>query len=154
VLLSFFEWLGGTVFSRALQRPTVFSVVDIIHQLGMALFIGTIAIVSLRLLGLLMAGRPVSEVAGNVRWGTTIGLTTMLITGPLMAAGEPVRWYGDNPFRVKMSVLLLALIFHFTLYRRMTKRDDGGRVLQGFTGIAALLLWFGVGWVGRFITVL
>ena len=137
-----------------MQNLTVFTVVDYVHQLGMMLFLGTIVLMSLRLLGVFMARRAVSDVARDLRVGMSVGLATMLVSGPLMAAGEPVRWYGDDPFRVKMSVLLVALVFHFVLFRRVTARDDAGPVLRRATAILALVLWFGVGWMGRLITVL
>jgi len=81
------------------------------------------------------------------------GLVTNLATGPFLVVPESVRWYHSEPFQLKMTILLAAIIFHFTLYRKVTHSEDAGPLLRGFTGALALILWFGVGWMGRIITV-
>jgi len=153
-MLSWAQWLDTTWISMAMHNPRVYSTVDTLHQLGMVIFVGTIVIVSLRLLGLLMARRPVSEVTRQVRWGMMAGLGSLLVTGPLVFVAESERWYTNGPFQLKMAVLLTALLFHFTVFRSVTRRDDSGRWVHACTGAAALVLWFGVGWMGRLITVL
>jgi len=127
----------------------LYTVLDQIHQLAMMVFLGTILLLSLRLLGLVMRGRPVSQVARDVRYATMGALATMLVTGPLLFVPEPVRWYENGFFRWKMTFLLMALTFHFTLFRWVTRRDETGPVLRHVTGALALLLWFSVGWAGR-----
>ncbi len=150
MLFSFLQWLGKTSLAVWVGNSNrLYTVLDMIHQLAMVVFLGTIVLVSLRLLDLVMRERPVSEVARDVRYGTMAGLATMLVTGPLLFVPEPVRWYVNDFFRLKMTFLFLALVFHFTLYRWVTRRDNAGRVLCGFTGALALFLWFGVGWAGR-----
>jgi hypothetical protein len=154
MLFSLVQWLATTRISLAMHDLKLFSLVDTLHQLGMVLFLGCITVMSLRLLGVLMPRRPISEVTRDLRHGTIAGLATMFVTGPLVAVAEPERWYTDGPFRLKMAILLAALIFHFTLFRRVTQRDEPGPLLSRCTGVLALLLWFGVGWMGRLITVL
>lgn len=78
----------------------------------------------------------------------------MLTTGLILFLPESVRWYGSAPFRVKMSFLLLAIVFHFTLFRKVTQGDETKSSLRRGTGALALILWFAVGWGGRAITFL
>lgn len=137
-----------------MRNPTLYSLVDTLHQLGMVLFVGTIVVMSLRLLGAVMPRRPVSQVARQLRWGTMVGLASMFVTGPLVFVPESVRWYTNGPFRIKMAVLLLALFFHFTIFRKVTQSDQSSPVMRVCTAALALVLWFGVGWMGRLITVL
>jgi hypothetical protein len=149
-VFSFFEWLGETAFAMGVRDSiTLYSVLDMIHQLGMLVFLGTITLVSLRLLGLVLRERPVSQVARDVRYAMMGALATLLVTGPLLFVPEPVRWYVNGIFRWKMTFLFTAILFHFTLYRWVTRRDEAGPVLRRCTGALALLLWFGVGWAGR-----
>jgi uncharacterized membrane protein len=153
-VLSFLQWLGKTSLAiRVGNSNRLYNVLDMIHQLAMVVFLGTIVLVSLRLLGLVMRDRRVSEVARDVRYGTMAGLATMLVTGPLLFVPEPVRWYVNDFFRWKMTFLFLALVFHFTLYRWVTRRDDAGPALCRVAGALALFLWFGVGWAGRVFTI-
>ena len=76
----------------------------------------------------------------------------MLTTGLILFLPESVCWFGRVPFRVKMSFLLLAIVFHFTLFRKVTQRDEPSSSLRKGTGVLALVLWVAVGWGGRAIT--
>ena len=153
-MLSFLQWLGKTSLAVRLGNSNRwYSIFDMIHQLAMVVFLGTVVLVSLRLLGLAMRERPVSQVARDVRYAMMTALAVMLVTGPLLFVPEPVRWYVNTVFRWKMTFLFLALIFHFTLYRWVTRGDRAGPVLRRFTGTLALLLWFSVGWAGRVFTI-
>lgn len=149
-MFSFLEWLGQTAFAMAVRDSiNLYTVLDMIHQLGMLVFLGTITLVSLRLLGVVLRERQMSQVARDVRYAMMGALAVMLVTGPLLFVPEPVRWYVNGIFRWKMTFLLMAIVFHFTLYRWVTRRDETGPVLRRVTGVLALLLWFGVGWAGR-----
>ena len=153
--MPFFEWLEGSALAVAIRQTTwVMPMFNTIHALGMTLLIGSIIFVSMRLLGVSMASRPVWEIAGEARRWTIAGLVTMLTTGSLLFIPESLRWYGSVPFRVKMSCLLLAIVFHFTFFRKVTSRKEGGPAIYRVTGALALILWFAVGWGGRAITFL
>jgi multisubunit Na+/H+ antiporter MnhB subunit len=100
-----------------------------------------------------MADRPVSRVARDLRGWTLVGLVMTLISGLTMWAGHGVMpdLYESGAFWLEMELLLVAMIFHFTLYRWVTSRDESPPVLRRFTAILALFLWFGVGVAGRAI---
>jgi len=151
----FFEWLEGSALAVAIRQTTwLMPLFNTIHALGMTLLIGSILFVSLRLLGVSMAQRPVWQIAGEARRWTIAGLLTMVTTGLLLFIPESLRWYGSGPFRVKMTCLLVAVVFHFTLFRKVTSGDKADPTLCRITGTLALILWFGVGWGGRAITFL
>jgi len=153
--VSFLEWLEGSALGLAISQTTwLMPLFNTIHALGMTLLIGSILFVSLRLLGVLMAQRPVRQIAGETQRWTITGLVTMVITGLLLFIPESLRWYGSIPFRVKMTFLLAAVVFHFTLFRKVTSGDKAGPLLCRITGALALLLWFGVACGGRAITFL
>jgi len=54
---------------------------------------------------------------------------------------------------VKMSALMLAMIFTFTIRRTITSADEGrvGPLVYKGVAVVSLLLWFGVGASGRWI---
>jgi hypothetical protein len=154
-MLPFFEALEKTRVATAIQGTTWFMpLANTIHALGMTLLLGSIIVISLRLIGVVMATRPVSLIAREIWPWTIIGLSIMLATGFLLFLPESVRWYGSIPFRVKMTFLLLAIVFHFTLFRKVTQGDGTSSLLRRATGALALALWFAVGWGGRAITFL
>jgi len=154
-MLPFFVALENTWVATAIRGTTWFMpLANTIHALGMTLLLGSIIVLSLRLVGVVMAKRPVSLIAREIWPWTIAGLGIMLTTGLLLFLPESVRWYGSIPFRTKMSFLLLAIVFHFTLFRRATQTDEFPPSLRRGAGLLALVLWFAVGWGGRAITFL
>jgi hypothetical protein len=53
-----------------------------------------------------------------------------------------------------MTLILIGTIFHFTVYRAVTRRDDLAPITYRLTGAFALAVWFGVGVGGRALTIL
>ena len=154
-MLQFFEALEKTPFATTIQGTTwAMPMANTIHALGMALLLGSIIVISLRLLGLLMVNRPVVLIAREIWPFTLVGLGVMLATGLILFLPESVRWYNSIPFLTKMSFLLLAIIFHFTLFRSVTHNERASASLCRGTGLLAVVLWFAVGWGGRAITFL
>src|SRR5437867_3551148 len=152
ILLHFFQWLGSTSVANAINDSEwLFPVIECIHITGLAVLVGTIAIVDFRLLGLALRRRPVSQIAGDLKPWTWAGIGIMLTTGPLMLSAEPERGYGNPAFYFKMSCLFLALLSHFTIHRRATKSDHAsGATLGGrLAACLSLMLWTGVILGGR-----
>jgi hypothetical protein len=52
-----------------------------------------------------------------------------------------------------MVLLAIALLFNFTLFRKVTKAEEGrySPLMNRVTGLLALLLWLSVGAAGRAI---
>ena len=154
MLLPLFQWFEKSPIA-AIGRSTLLApLVEVLHLLGLTMLIGAIVVVSLRLFGLVMTRRPVSEVAGELWSWTVLALITQLMSGLTLFATDSVRWYSSGPFWVKMTFLFLAILFHFTIYRKVTRRDDLGPLVYRATGALALTLWFGVGVGGRALTTL
>lgn len=103
-----------------------------------------------------MAGaHPFWEIASGLAPWTTTGLVLVLITGPLLLATDPDRYYNAYQFRFKMACLFLALVFDFAVHRKVR---SGARAsspgLQRFAGSVSLVLWSCVVLAGRSIGVL
>ncbi len=150
-LVHFFRWLGSTRAASALNDSEwLFPMVESIHIAGLAVLIGTIAIVDFRLLGLTLRSQPVSQIARSLKPWTLAGIAIMLTTGPLMLSAEPERGYGNPAFAFKMACLALALLTHFAVHNRVTRSERsgaGGRV----AACLSLALWTGVVLGGRAI---
>jgi len=153
-LLHFFRWLGHTWVANTINDSEwLFPVIESIHITGLAILIGTVAIVDFRLLGLVLPKRPVAQLAAELKPFTLTGIFIMLTTGPLMLSAEPERGYGNPAFAFKMSFLLLALVSHFTIHRLATKSDraSGATLGQKLAACLSLFLWTGVVTGGRAI---
>ena len=66
---------------------------------------------------------------------------------------EAIRCYDSWPFRIKMTLLATAIIFHITVHRKVTAPDRKyiSPWLAKLTGLVSMTLWFGVGMAGRAI---
>jgi hypothetical protein len=62
-----------------------------------------------------------------------------------------MRLYDMGWFWFKMAFLASAMVFHFTVYRWVTRRNEAPRLLRILAATLTLLLWFGVGFGGRAI---
>jgi hypothetical protein len=98
----------------------VFPVVESIHICGFTLLVGTVTMLDLRLVGLCFRHQSVSQVAKNLAPWTNAGILIQLITGSYLFSGDPGEYVQVAAFRSKMLLLVLALIFHFTVIRRAT----------------------------------
>jgi hypothetical protein len=150
----FFAWCERTwVCKEITLHESLFPALETIHLFGLVLLLGTVLILSLRLLGLLMPRQPVPELARALGRYTALGLGIMLPSGVLMFVATAVRCYGNTSFWVKMCFLAAALVFHFTYFRQAlrSKESEYSHVRARFAACGALILWFGVGVAGRSI---
>jgi hypothetical protein len=62
-----------------------------------------------------------------------------------------MKAYASVPFQVKMLFLFAAMIFHYTVYRRLTRRPDKALspAWSKLAAIVSIVLWLGVGLGGR-----
>jgi|SRR5215831_15740583 len=127
-----------------------FPLLEILHILGFALSIGTIALVDVRLLGWGMKQSTPSQVLkGTAPWSLA-GLVVMLTTGPAIFSSDPRMYLFNQGFRFKMGVLFLAIVYNYTVRRKVALADasGGGAAVAG--GIS-LALWISVVFGGIFI---
>ena len=152
----FFEWLEGTAASVAIRESLLlYPLIESTHVLMLCLFLGMIALLDLRLLGVGLRGVPVSHVAGRLLPWALGGFALMATSGVLLFYSSPVRAAGNIFFQIKMVMMILtginALLFHFTIYRRVAEWDsDPVPPLRArAAGFCSLLLWSGVVICGR-----
>jgi uncharacterized membrane protein len=132
------------------QTEWAFPVLECIHILGFALSIGTIAVVDLRLLGLGMRRQSAAQLAkGTAPW-TLAGLAVMLISGPLIFSSDPRMYYYNPSFRFKIAALLLAILYHYTIHRKVALSAPSS-LLAKLVGSISLALWVSVVFGGLFI---
>jgi hypothetical protein len=108
-----------------LENSWIFPVVESIHVIGLAAFVGTLVLDDLRTLGLEIPD------TSRLRIWTYAGLALMLLTGVAMYFSDAARYRHNPAFRMKISLLVLALATHGPL-RRFGPR---------FAAILSLALW-------------
>jgi hypothetical protein len=158
LLQRFCQWLYDSGIGTAIRESIwVFPIIETVHVLGIALLVGTVAILDLRLLGLALKREPVSRVASGVLPLTWAGFAVMFVSGFLLFWSEAAKSYGNPAFRLKLLLLFLVglnpLVFHFTIYRRVG--EWGALVVTPLrarlAAVFSLTLWGGIVCAGRAI---
>jgi len=151
---AFFTWCEATWIGEAVRDSTwLFPVIESLHLLGLAVIGGSVVVVNLSLLGLGLGSRSAAQVWRDTRPWFFGSLAVMLASGSLLFLSEAVKLYEHDAFWVKMSALLLSLVFTATVQRRTALSDPErvSRLRRRSVGLVSLLLWFLVGAGGRWI---
>lgn len=105
----------------------VWPLVESTHVLTLALFAGTAAMLDLRLLGVAFTGFRTSEFTGRLLPWTRRGFVVMASTGILLFYATPVRYYQNIFFRIKVVLIVAAVLniwlFHSRIHRRVAEWD-------------------------------
>ena len=128
----------------------IFPTLEVIHIAGSAVLMGTIGILDFRLLGFGMLRQKPAELAQDLAPWTLVGLVLMLISGPLMFSSDPDMYYLNHAFQAKMTLLLLAIIFNYTIHRKVAMRG-GSPMSEKLVAVVSILLWVGIVFGGIFI---
>jgi hypothetical protein len=157
-LLSVVQWLEKSPVSVAMHESIyAFPVVESIHVLGLCLFLGLAVLWDLRLLGITLRSVRVSEVSDQLLPWMRVGAVIMVVSGGLVFLNTPVRYYTNIFFRVKVVLLLLAVmnarVFETGIYRRVAEWERQGHTprFAKMAGIASLVLWACIVIAGRMI---
>jgi len=127
-----------------------FPVCEVLHILGFAIAIGTITMVDLRLLGIGMKKQSAADLVNDTRAWTLGGLALVLISGPLIFSSDPNLYLHNVSFRFKITMLVLAIIYNYTIHRWVALKKSPG-ALAAITGAISLGLWISVVFGGIFI---
>ena len=156
--MSFLEWLQGTwVGLLVAESLWGYPLLETIHAIGMAMLIGALGLINLRVLGY----KPELPVMGTadllpLAW---LGFTLNAISGTLLFTSDAVRFFDSYTFRVKMVLIVLGGINAALLGRRIFRDAAGAQsvsVALSTKWIAAtsLVFWFAAVCAGRLIAYL
>jgi hypothetical protein len=150
------NWLENTTLAESIaQSDWAFPVIETLHVIALALVIGTVCVVDLRILGWASVKRPYRELAREVLPWTWAAFCLSAITGSLMFISDASEYSQNTAFRVKLALLLLAginaLVFEWIIARGAPQWGRG--VSAPWPGkIAAALsltLWISIVFFGR-----
>jgi len=145
------RWLAESwVGTQIRESDNLFSAIETVHVLGVAVSAGTIAIADLAVLGIIFTRYSIREVLEPLVRITWIGFGVMAVSGLLLFWSEADKLYGNAAFRLKM-LLLLALGANQWLFHR---RVAGSRQNERVQAVVSLSLWVGVVVLGRAIAYL
>ncbi len=157
MLTAFTLWLRATPFSLAIAtHDWVIPAVQSVHIVTIAVLIGSVLVINLRLLGLIERRQAVGALMDHYLPVVAVSMVVLLVTGAVLIAGEPTRALFRITFYLKMALIVAVLALTFALGRlaRTPFALAGGRragaVIKG-GAVLALLLWVAVIFAGRWI---
>src|SRR5687768_230036 len=110
--ITFFEWCESTALGTAIRESVwYFPVIEGFHLVALALLGGAALLVDLRLLGALFPCVPTAQLARDARPWLLGSIAVMLATGVLLFLSEAVKCFYNTAFWIKMTALLLSLVF-------------------------------------------
>ena len=119
---------SSTAFQNPLgASPIIFPIIECFHIAGFILTIGTIALVDFRLLNWAMRNQTPAELAEDTNWWTLAGLLLVICSGFLLYSGDPDQYYTSVSFLVKMACMIFAIVFHYTVQRKVVLRGASQR---------------------------
>ena len=153
-LLELFQWIQFSPPLVAMRSSAwLFPVIATIHLLGLSVVGGSVLVVDLRLLGLGLRRQPVAHVASDAEPWLFRGLAVMVSTGIPLFMCFATKYYYLTFFWVKMAALLLVVVFHFSVRRRlaMASETQGSPAWSKLVAVVSLSLWTTVAIGGRWI---
>jgi len=142
-------------YAFAIRDSTwIYPIANLTHILGLALLVGSILILDLRLLGV---GRWVSVDALS-RLTTPfsiLGICLMLVSGNVLFSADAAALATNPIFRLKMAILAVALanavLFRLLWQRRTVEWTDGVPAPAKLQACLSGIGWLSVGSCGRLI---
>jgi hypothetical protein len=157
-LLPLAQSIGEWPSSIALRESLfVWPLLESTHVLTLMLFAGTATMLDLRLLGVSFRGVPASQFVDRLLPWTRAAFVVMTITGVALVYSNPVRYYLNLFFRVKVLLLIVAGVNIWWFHSRTHRTIDGwDRTIRPPTAarmaaIVSLAAWTGVIVAGRMV---
>lgn len=152
------EWLLSTQLSQTIQEVEwIVPTLQTIHILFIAVVLSSIAMIILRVLGLIGRSWTIYETAQRFLPWIWTALIALVITGSLLLIGEPKRSLLNPVFQLKMAMLAAMIIvtaaFQGSIYRNKDAWDQPGPVRPAarLIGGVSLVIWVCIIIAGRWI---
>lgn len=134
----------------------LFPIVETLHVIALTLVVGSIAMIDLRLLGVVSRSSPVSRLSKEVLPWTWTAWCAAAVFGSLLFSSNARAYAGNLQFQLKFTCMALAalnmLIFQLGAFRRVERWDLGEPPRSAkIAGALSLLLWIGVVFFGRWV---
>jgi len=127
-----------------------FPILEVLHISSFAIAIGTVALVDFRLLGLGLRAQTAGQLTKDTRAATLISLSVALFSGLLLYSTDPDKFYLNVSFLFKITCLLLAILFHYTIHRKVVLAGVSP-TLGRLVAVVSIALWVSVVFGGIFI---
>ena len=152
------EWLEGLAWTTAIRESTWgYPTIETAHVASVVAFAGLVIMMDLRLVGAAFTREPPTQIQRRLFPWQMAFLVPSTVTGLLLCCIDPLRYYRNVFFWIKLGLLALAglnaLTFHLRTFRTAGRWDEHPQLTTTvrLAGAVSLLLWFAVIVSGRLI---
>lgn len=127
-----------------------FPLAECVHIGGFAVGVGSIALVDFRMLNLALRQEPTARILRYTELWTIFALVFVVFSGLMLFLSQTGIYLMNQVFPIKMYVLAAALIYNFTIHRKVASMENPPPVLSKVVAIVSLLLWVSIVFGGIF----
>ncbi|MBB6095500.1 hypothetical protein HNQ60_004390 [Povalibacter uvarum] len=124
---------------------------QIVHVMGLVLFLASLVLISLRLLRWALADQPIEDVIRQTARLMWWGLGFTAFSGTLMFIATPKLYYYNWAFGLKMLMLVIALAVQFFLFQKVARSPTASLTFARVSVAASVFCWTTVALTGRMI---
>src|SRR6516225_282985 len=136
-----------------------FALAECVHIGGFAVSIGSIALVDFRMLNLGLRKETAARILRYTEPWTLAALVFVVFSGLMLFLAQPAIYLQRTPYLVngrfifllKMSLLVAALLYNFSIHRKVATMKAPSPALSKGVAIVSLLLWVSIVFGGVFI---
>jgi hypothetical protein len=144
-------WFVMDGAGAALQRSTAaFAATEALHIIALCVVGGTILAANLAVLGVVLKTIEPKSVFRQLQPLYLGALMLVIMSGALLVAAGPYKYYTNPLFPVKLALLFVAAGLHGILGHRLKVLGSAGRAERGLAA-ASLIFWTSVAISGRWL---
>ena len=137
------DWIENTSLARAVgSSADITAWLSAVHAVGFALVTGAALVANLRGVGAVLRQAAIGDVVRPANRAIFLGLVISASTGALLFAARATEAAANGFFVLKMSLLLAAAVFQFSVVRRTA--TGRSQTAAACASAAALSLWLGL----------
>src|SRR6185369_865870 len=127
-----------------------FALAECVHIGGFAIGVGSIALVDFRMLNLGLRQETTARILKYTEPWTLFALAFVVFSGFVLYISQVDIYLVNLVFPYKMYVLVAALIYNFTVHRKVATMENPPPLMSKLVAIVSLLLWVSVVFGGIF----
>lgn len=144
-------FLQNAVADALNNTEWAFPLAECFHIGGFAVGVGSIALVDFRMLNLGLRRATAAQMVRYTEPWTLIALVFVLFSGAALFISQTFVYIPNPVFQAKMVLLVLAIVYNFTIHRKVAMAEHPSPGLSKMVAIVSLLLWVAIVYGGIFI---
>jgi hypothetical protein len=117
-----------------------YGLTEVVHILSLAIGVGLIAVVDLRVLGIGPVQATPERLLRSTAVGTVIGLVLAVTSGLLIASTDPIRYLNHPTMQLKLLLVVVGLAFNYTVHNRVLRRHHTLAAAR-MVAVTSLFVW-------------